>query len=61
MTLVEGETHVEGEHSITLVHYPIADLDCPECGERSLVMGFEPDDSCPQCQQGPLELGAVIY
>ena len=61
MMLVAGETHTEGEHSITLVHYPVANTECPVCGRRSLVMGFEPDDLCPQCNQGSLELGAVIY
>ena len=61
MTLEAGETRTNGEHSVTLVHYPIADIDCPECNVRSIVMGFEPGDMCPQCNQEQLELGGVIY
>ena len=61
LTLIAGETRTNGEHSITLVHYPIMDIVCAECNTPSLVMGFDPDAPCPQCNQGPLELGAVIY
>jgi hypothetical protein len=43
-----------------LVVYPIEEIPCPQCGGANLVKWCKPEDSCPQCNQGPLKLSGTF-
>lgn len=43
------------------VEYPIGEIDCPDCGEPKLVMGFVDGDACPKCSRGTMKISAAIY
>ena len=54
-------TGLDDEPPCYLVHYPIADVLCPDCGESNLVMGFDDGDECPKCRLGKMKTSVVIY
>jgi hypothetical protein len=56
-----GEQLTFQDQVSTLVHYPVEEIPCPQCGMTRLTCGFHDGDRCPQCHEGLLDIEGVIY
>jgi len=57
----KGEEFAFGDQIRHMVEYPIEEIPCPECNEKSLKVGFEEGDNCPKCSKGKVSLSAIIF
>lgn len=60
-TTEQGEARTFRDETYYLVHYPIEEIPCPDCGEKSLKCGFDPGELCPHCKKGELIVTPIIY
>jgi len=61
ITTLAGDTKTFGDEEFTDVIYPIENVACPQCSKMTVVLGFEPDDLCPECGEQSLEIHGIIY